>query len=388
MKDANLELVMKKIYLDYAAATPMDSEVIAAMEPYFSDRFYNPSALYLDAKAVSNDIAEARSRVANWLGAKPGEIIFTAGGTEANNLAIQGIMDNFPDANIVVSSIEHEAVLVPAGKYDCRQIKVDKYGAIDLAELEAHIDDNTVLVSVMYANNEIGTIEPLKQISSLLVKLRKIRNLQNNNRPLYLHTDACQAANYLDLHVSRLGVDMMTLNGGKIYGPKQSGILYVRAGIKLASQILGGGQEQNYRSGTENVPAIMGFTVALDLAQQKRSNEIKRLQTLQQLFFNELTQKIPNLQINGTLKHRLPNNVHITIPGQDNERLVMALDEMSILCAAGSACSASSDEPSHVLKAIGLTDAEARSSLRFTMGRTTSETDIRQVVEKLAKLVA
>lgn len=379
---------MRKIYLDHAAATPMDSRVIKAMEPYFSARFYNPSALYLDAKAVGKDIADARSRVADWLGAKPGEIIFTTGGTEANNLAIHGIMTQYPDANVVVSSIEHEAILEPAGKYNCKQIKVDRQGIIDLADLEAKIDDKTVLVSIMYANNEIGTIEPLKQVSSLLAKLQKIRNLKNNILPLYLHTDACQATNYLDLHVSRLGVDMMTLNGGKIYGPKQSGALYIRAGVHLSPQILGGGQEQNYRSGTENVSGIMGFAAALDLVQREHHAEVKRLQILQQLFLELVTEKIPKAQINGALKYRLPNNIHFTIPGHDNERLVMALDEIGIQCAVGSACSASSDEPSHVLKAIGLTDEEARSSLRFGMGRTTTETDVRITIKNLAKLVA
>lgn len=379
---------MKKIYLDHAAATPIDPRAIKAMEPYFAEQFYNPSALYLDAKSVAHDIADARSRVAGWLGVRPGEIIFTAGGTEANNLAVQGVMAAFPDSNLLVSSIEHESVLKPAQNYAYKEIPVDNQGQVNLGALEKLVDAKTVLVSVMYANNEIGTIQSIKRVSDLLAKLRKARKQEGNNLPLYLHTDACQAANYLDLHTSRLGVDLMTLNGGKIYGPKQSGALFVSAGVQLKPLILGGGQELGQRSGTENVPAIIGFAQAFDLAQKQRHVETKRLQDLQKLFLKLLDEKLPDAAVNGSLKHRLPNNIHVTISGQDNERLIMALDEAGIQAAAGSACSASNEEPSHVLKAIGLSEDEAQSSLRFTMGRTTSEDDVRHVVETLCKLVA
>jgi cysteine desulfurase len=379
---------MKTIYLDHAAATPVDEKVLEAMRPYFSEKFYNPSALYLPAKVVSGDIAEARSGVARVLGARPGEIFFTAGGTEADNLAIHGVMGKFPESNLVVSPIEHDAVLEPASAYDVRVAPVQPDGLVDLKKLEELIDDDTVMVSVMYANNEIGTIQPIKQVAEMISKLQKRRNNSGNKLPIYFHTDACQAANYLDLHVSRLGADMMTLNGGKIYGPKQSGVLYVRAGTELKPQILGGGQERGMRSGTENVPAIVGFARALEMSQSGRHKEAERLQRLQAIFIELIEEKLPRAVINGSRKHRLPNNVHVTIPGQDNERLIMALDEAGILAAAGSACSAGNDEPSHVLKAIGLTDVEARASLRFTMGRHTSERDIRKTVETLAGLVA
>jgi cysteine desulfurase len=375
------------IYLDYAAATPLDERVLQAMWPYFSRKFYNPSATYWPAHEVAEDLEAARAKVAHWLGARPSEIIFTAGGTEANNLTIHGIMRQFSEGNIVVSSIEHESVLAPAHHYDCREIAVKPDGTVDLESLQKAIDDQTVLVSVMYANNEIGTIEPIRETSKLIAKVREARRSQNHKLPLYFHTDAAQAANYLDLHVARLGVDLMTINGGKIYGPKQSGVLFVGAHVPLKSIIEGGGQENNIRSGTENVPQSIGFAKALTFAQEMREAETKRLQELQQHFYELLEKRLPQAIINGSKKKRLPNNIHITIPGQDNERLLIQLDEAGILAAAGSACSASDEEPSHVLRATGLTDKEAQASLRFTMGRSTTKEQIEQTVATLAKLL-
>lgn len=371
------------IYLDYAAATPVDPNVLEVMTPYLSDNFYNPSATYSAALEVKKAVSEARSKAAHWLGARTSEIIFTAGGTEANNLAIHGVMRQFPAGNIVVSSLEHESVMAPARNYDCREVTVEPDGRLDIADLRAKIDKNTVLVSIMYANNEIGTIQPIREAAKLVAEIRKQR--QAGDPPLYLHTDACQAANYLDLHAARLGIDLMTINGGKIYGPKQSGALYVKAGVRLQPLIDGGGQERGLRSGTENVTSIIGLAAALDLAQSTRHEEAKRLQALQRLFFELLEDQIPAAQINGSKKYRLPNNVHLTIPGQDNERLLIQLDEAGILAAAGSACSASSQEASHVLHALGLSDAEARASLRFTMGRGTDAAAIESTVKTLAR---
>jgi cysteine desulfurase len=377
------------IYLDYAAATPLDPAVRRAMEPYFADSFYNPSATYGAARDVQRALAAARGRLAHWLGARPGEVIFTAGGTEANNLAIHGVMRRFPDANIVVSAIEHESVLEPAGAYDRRVVAVKPDGRLDLEDLARKIDANTVLVSIMYANNEIGTIQPLRQAAKIIAEQCRQRQAKSlaKARPLYFHADACQAANYLDLHVSRLGVDLLTINGGKIYGPKQSGALYVKAGLSLRPLIQGGGQEQGLRSGTENVPAAVGLAAALDLVQSSRHQEGKRLQAIQQQFFKSLQHQIPTAVINGSRKHRLPNNIHLTIPGQDNERLLIQLDQAGILAAAGSACSASRGTPSHVLRALGLSDAEARASLRFTLGRGTTEVMLERCLQVLAKLL-
>jgi cysteine desulfurase len=263
---------------------------------------------------------------------------------------------------------------------------VTEQGIVDLAALETAIDDHTVLASVMYANNEVGTIQPIRQIAQLVARLRAARRAAGNTLPLYLHTDACQAANYLDLHVSRLGVDMMTLNGGKIYGPKQSGVLYVGSHVQLQPVIRGGGQERGLRSGTENVAATVGFARALQLAQSKRHDEAARLGELQKLAFDLIEAQLPGAVINGSRKHRLPNNVHLTLPGRDNERLLVELDERGIMAAAGSACSASSEDPSHVLRAMGISDADAQASLRITLGLSTSESDIRSLVDTLQSL--
>lgn len=378
----------KPIYFDYAAATPLDDRVLAAMQPYFADDFYNPSALYTAARKTRKALEAARARVASVLGARPSEIVFTAGGTESDNLAIHGLMRRFSTANIVTSFIEHDAVLVPASQYDHRLAPVTPDGLVDMGALEAVIDDNTVLVSVMYANNEIGTIQPIAKIARLLQKIRDDRRLKGMTLPLFLHTDACQAGAYLDLHVSRLGVDLLTINGGKMYGPKQSGVLYVRGGIELAPLVMGGGQERGLRSGTENLAACVGLATALELAQSQRHDESQRLRGLQKQFLDELSDKLPQAIVRGSRKQRLPNNVHFTLPGTDNERLLVQLDEAGILAAAGSACSASSETPSHVLRALGLADDEARASLRFSMGRGTTSEQVITVVDTLARLVA
>jgi cysteine desulfurase len=370
-------------YFDYAAATPLDDAVLQAMRPYLSQQFYNPSATYGPAREVAAQLLQARGSVARWLGCRTSEVLFTAGGTEANNIAIHGTMAGYPDANIVVSAIEHDAVLLPACRYDCRIADVDPQGVIDMADLRNKVDDNTVLVSVMYANNEIGTIQPIRDIARLVAEVRDQRRKAGNSRPLYLHSDACQAANYLDIHVARLGVDMMTLNGGKIYGPKQSGVLYVKGGISLRPLTQGGGQENGLRSGTENVAACVGFATALDIAQTARHNEGRRLQLLQQYFISTLAKRLPGAVINGSLKKRLPNNIHITVPGYDNERLLIQLESKKVLAAAGSACSASNDEPSHVLRAIGLDDGQAQASLRFSMGRGTTGDEVDQAIDAL-----
>jgi len=378
----------KNIYLDYAAATPMDSSVRQAMEPYFSDNFYNPSATYLAGQKARSALNDARTLIAGHLGSRPAEVVFTAGATEANNLAIQGVMRQFPDGEVLVSAVEHESVLAPAGLFNCQQVPADKQGIVDLAKLESLLSDETVLVSVMYVNNELGSLQPLSEISQILNKLSKSRKSRGNDRPLYLHVDAAQAPNYLDLHVARLGVDFLSLNGGKIYGPKQSGVLYIKTGSQLQPQILGGGQEWSYRSGTENVPAAVGLATALELAQSKRSDETPRLKALRNLFIAGLATKLPTATINGSVKHTAPHILSVTFASADNERLMMQLDEAGVMCAVGSACSASSQEPSHVLKAIGLSDTQARSTLRFSFGRDTSSTDIQATLVLLERFVS
>jgi cysteine desulfurase len=378
---------MKQIYLDYAAATPVDKAVLTSMQSYYSDNFYNPSATYLSAQAVRNDIKAARETAARSIGARYSEIVFTAGGTEANNLAVSGMMQNFTDKHLVVSAIEHDSVLEVAKKFNHTTVPVSQDGRIDIDKLRSSILDDTVLVSCIYVNNEIGTVQSLREMSSIISDIRESRDKAGSTTPLYLHTDACQAANYLSIQVGKLGVDLMTLNGGKMYGPKQSGMLYVRTGVKLQPIIYGGGQEWKIRSGTENVAGIIGFSKALQRAVSRQSGSVKQASELQAHFIDTLTSIIPSVVINGSLKYRVPNNVHVTFSGVDNERLMMELDERGIMCAVGSACSASSDEPSHVLKAIGLSDEQAQSSLRFTFGKHTTKDDLDYVVSSLSKLL-
>lgn len=376
------------IYLDYAAATPVDEVVLEAMKPYFAEKFYNPSANYLASKAIKDEITEAKQTIAAELGVKHSEIIHTSGGTESNNLAIRGVMDLFPGKKMLVSSVEHDSVLNPAKAYEAELIPVDKTGMVDIERLEKIIDSNTVLISVMLANNEVGTIQPIAKIAELISRIRKDRQKNKSDLPLYLHTDACQAPCYIDVKANRLGVDMMTLNSGKIYGPKGSGILFLKSNLALAPQILGGGQQRGLRSGTENPAGIIGFAKALQLSAENRVGESERVSQLRHRYIEGLQKIDLEIQINQNSKKHLPHIVHATFVGQDNETLVYKLDEVGILAASGSACSASSDEPSHVLAAMGISDEDARSSLRFSFGRQTTTQDIDRTLECLSDLLA
>lgn len=376
------------VYLDYAASTPLDKRVLKAMEPYFFKVYANPSAsLYSMGRQAKAGLNSARSLIAELIGAKPPEIVFTAGGTEANNLAITGIMDSFPGSNLVISPIEHPSITEPAKKYQAKVCQVDKEGLVDPSSIKKLINDQTVLVSVMYVNHEIGTIEPIKEVAKLVLSIRKQRLSKGNKLPIYLHTDACQATNYLDLHVAKLGIDLMTVNGSKIYGPKQSGFLYIKSGTKISPLIYGGGQERGLRSGTENLPAIVGLAKAMKINSSIRKAETKRIEDLRDYFITSLLELKSTIKLNGSKLKRIANNVHITIPGSDNEWLLIKLDEAGIEAAAGSACSASSQEASDILKAIGLDEDSARQSLRFSLGRQTNKADIDKCLNALEKLI-
>lgn len=375
------------IYLDYAAATPLDPRVKQVMEPYYSDIYFNPSASYSKAVEAKRALNKYRSNIAQIIGAKTSEVIFCSGGSEANNLAIKGVMSSYSDSNIVVSSIEHDSVLKTSKRYSTKLCPVDPNGIIDLAKLSALIDDDTVIVSIMYVNNEIGSIEPISKISKIIASIRRDRLLRNIQKPIYLHTDACQATNYLDIHTSRLGVDLMTINSGKIYGPKQAGILFVKAGVKIQPLIDGGGQEHGFRSGTENLAAIAGINEAIKIAQENRKEEANRLEILKKEFIESLLNINPNININGSIKHRIANNVHFSIPNKDNEAILFKLDSNGIMAAAGSACSASSQEPSHVLKAIGISDELTRSSIRMTFGRKTTKDQLDKTLNLLSNII-
>lgn len=378
---------MNSIYLDYAAATPCDPRVQLAMQPYLEEDFYNPSSPYMAGRKVRQDINDARARVAYWLGARPSEVVFTAGATEASNIALHGVMSVFPDANIIVLATEHDSVLATASRYNHKVAPVLPNGAIDLEAFTRLIDDHTVLVSISYANNEVGTIQPVNQISQVLQKVRAARQKAGNELPLYFHTDASQAAGYLDLHASRLGFDLVTLNGAKIYGPKQTGLLYVKAGTRINSPISGGGQENGLRSGTENVPGIIGLAAALDIVQADRKEAVAKYTALRDELQRRIIEALPDTVVNGNLKKRLPNNLHLSWSGVDGERLVMLLDENGVMAATGSACAANKQTASHVLRACGLSDDLLSGSLRLSVGAPTTTQEVAKAAEIIIESV-
>lgn len=391
---------INRVYLDNAATTAMKPEVLAEMSPYFFEIAGNPSALHLDGRQAKNALILARQRVAKIINADPGEIIFCGSGTESDNLAILGIarLYKLKGNHLISTNIEHHAVLNPLERLEKKEsftasiLEVEKNGIINPKKILANIKQETILVSVMYANNEIGTIQPVKEIAGLIKKWKE-KNNRSNIEPPFFHTDACQGAGYLDLNVKKLGVDLMTLNGSKIYGPKGVGMLYARRGLSLEPIIFGGGQERGYRSGTENLAGIAGFTKALALAQKNRQKETARLAALRDYFFQQILKNIPKSFINGDLKNRLPNNVNISILDIEGEAALLYLDEKGISASTGSACDSSRLEPSHVILALGRLYEYAHGSLRFTMGRLTVKKEIdytvralKEVVEKLRKI--
>lgn len=370
------------IYLDYAAATPIDQRVLDAEEPYFRERFFNPSASYQAAREVRRDYEEARHVLAQNLGARPAEIVITAGATESTNLAIGGV-----SGHIVTTNIEHPAVLALASARNATILPVNEKGLVNPASVENAITDETEIVSVGYANSEIGTVQPIKEIAILIERIRADRASREVATPLLFHTDASQAAGYLDLNVARLNVDLMTLNAGKCYGPKQVGLLYVKAGVRLKPLILGGGQEMGLRSGTENVTGAIGFARALEIAERKRKGESERLEKLRNDLEKFIKQEFPEVIINSGAKQRLPNILNFSVPGLDGERAVFALDERGVLVATGSACAANKGTRSHVLMAIGLAPQIADASLRISLGRPTTDAEISELKPLLAETI-
>ena len=378
---------MKSIYLDYAAATPLDDDVRAAMLPYLEQDFYNPSSIYQPARQVRDAVDQARHKVAQVLGAKPTEIVFTSGGTESINAAILGVLQSLPDGHWVSSAIEHDAVLALQEPFsNMTRVDVRPNGVVDPAAIEEAITDQTVLVSLQLANNEIGTIQPVADVAKVIQRIRAGRRKLGIGRPLYLHTDAVQAANFLDLSVARLGVDLLSLSGSKIYGPKGSGVLYVRTGTAIRPLIWGGGQERGRRSGTENVAGAIGFAAALEKAAALRKAEGERLAKLRNDLWQNL-KTIPDVILNGDPGKRLPNNLNMTLPGAEGQALVMYLDQAGFLVSTGSACSSGDLDPSHVLQAIGRSREEAADSLRITLGRASSAADMAKLANGLPAIV-
>lgn len=381
----------KIIYLDYAATTPLDKNVKKEMDFVFENIYGNPSSLHSKGYEAKVVLDGAREKISKILNVRSDEIIFTSGGTESDNLAILGYArankTKEGKGHIITSAIEHHGVLEPAHKlkkegFDVTYLSVDKDGIIKLEEFEKSLKKETILVSIMYANNEIGTIQPIKEISNIIKKFNK-----ENDADVVFHTDACQAAGFLDLNVKNIGVDMMTLNAGKIYGPKGIGLLYVKKGLDLEPIFYGGGQEFGVRAGTENVAAIVGFAKALEMAQQSKKEESQRLLGLRDYLIEEILRKIPKTRLNGSGEKRLPNNVNISFSAIEGEALILYLDQAGISASTGSACTSKSLEPSHVILALGQPHEVAHSSLRLTLGHDTKKEDLDYVIGVLPDIV-
>jgi cysteine desulfurase len=384
--------IKKNVYLDHAAATYADNSVISAMRPYFAKIYGNPSSLYSLGRSSAGALNDSRRSVAKLIGALPENIIFTGSGTESDNMAIFGIAraHEKKGRHIISTPIEHHAVLNPLEDlkkqgWEITYVRADNKGLVSAAEVIKAIRPDTVIISIMYANNEIGAIEPISEIGRKLLQHRK-----DSGSPYpFFHTDACQAAGYLDLNVEKLHVDLMTINGGKIYGPKGVGALYLRRNIAIKPIILGGGQERRSRAGTENIAAIVGFAKALELAQANRDRESERIGGLVKYFWEKIQKQITKIKLNGPEigPQRLANNLNITFMDVEGEAMVLYLDEYGIMCSTGSACTSESLEPSHVLTALGMPYEYSHGSLRFTFGRHSAKQDVDYVMKYLPAIV-
>ncbi|MCX6764739.1 MAG: cysteine desulfurase family protein [Candidatus Nealsonbacteria bacterium] len=381
----------QSIYLDYAATTPIDPKVLKEMMPYLKKDFGNPSSIHSFGLKGQEAIDNARAEVAKFLNCLESEIIFTGSATEANNLAIFGtvkaLKSKVETPHIITTKIEHPAVLEPFRFLEKRGVEVtylpvSKEGIVNFFEIEKSIKKNTILVSIIYANNEIGTIQPIKEISKIISNYR----VQNDASKIVFHTDAVQAINYLNCDVKELGVDLLTLSAHKIYGPKGVGCLYVKEGTALAPLVFGGGQENGKRSGTENVAGIVGLGAAVKLVKKEKPKN-KKIIKLRDKIIKEVLKTISGSKINGSLEKRLCNNINFTLPGAEGESIVMALDREGIAVSTGSACSSKSLEPSFVLMALGLSEKDAHCSLRVSLGRYTSPKEIDQFLKILPKTI-
>ena len=372
------------IYLDHAAATPVDPKVIAAMQPFFSDAFYNPSAPYAPAVAVRREYESAKQTIARAIGAKADDLVMTAGATESINLAFSSF-----SGHVVTSVIEHHAVLAAANLHEATLVTSDEKGIVSAQTVKEAITPKTELVSVALANNELGTIQPLRDIAEVVKQERDRRLADGNHTPIFLHSDASQGVGQLDVNVARLGVDLLTLNAAKVYGPKQVGLLWAAPSVVLAPSIVGGGQERGLRSGTENVAGTVGFSKAMELADGHRKFESGRLQKLRNELQKMLIDAFPEAVVSGNLKHRLAGHLHISFPNLDAERVLFALEMRGVLVATGSACAANKGTRSHVLTAIGLAPEVADGSLRLTLGHLSNEENCQRaaniIIEEITK---
>lgn len=401
----HIPVVKHLIYLDHSATTAVDSRVFAVMKPYFSEFYGNPSSIYRLAQKSRQAIDLSREISAEILECSPREIIFTSGGTESNNLFILGAAQALKPfgKHIITTKIEHDSVLEPIRflekqGFEVTYLDVYKNGIVKVSDVEKALRPDTIFVTIIYANNEIGTIQPISEIGKVIKNYRAstthpsptpfgvgVRPLRRTPFIPYFHTDACQAAAYLDLSVKNLGVDAMTLNGGKIYGPKGVGLLYLKESAEITPQIFGGAQERKVRAGTENVPAIRGFGEALKLVHADREKEADRLLPLRDKLIKGIL-KIPNSRLNGDGEKRLPNNINVSFKGIDSGALLIKLDMLNIAASAGSACSSGSLEPPHVLLALGASPEWICGTVRFTLGHGNTAGDVDFLLKELPEI--
>lgn len=375
---------MRKVYLDHNATTPAHPEVVNAMLPYYNEVYGNPSSIHQFGQEARKAVDEAREKVANFIGAKVEEIVFTSGGTEADNFAIRGVAykNEKKGKHIITSSIEHHAVMNPCkylgGKgFKVTFIPVDKYGIVNPDDVKKAITDETILITIMHANNEVGTIEPIEEIGSIA-----------KEKGIIFHTDAVQSVGKIRVNVDGLNVDLLSLSAHKIYGPKGIGALYIRKGTKLESLILGGHHERNRRAGTENVPGIVGLGKAIEIALQNMEEENKKEVNLCDKLWNGLNQRIDSIKLNGHPTKRIPNTLNISFKFVEGESIILNLDLQGIAVSSGSACTSGSLEPSHVLSAMGVDPATAQGSVRFSLGRENTQEDIDYVLKVLPDIVS
>jgi cysteine desulfurase len=369
------------IYLDNAASTPIADQVLQEMLPYLKENYGNPSSIHRFGRLATKAIDAARKRIADIIGAQPHEILFTSGGTESNNMALFGVLCKGA-APLVTSSIEHDAILEPCKRLESQghpvtYLPVDSSGTVDIEKLKSAVTNQTGLVSIMYANNEVGTIQPIKEIAQIC-KQHKV----------LFHTDAVQAVGKVPIDVEELGVDLMSISSHKIHGPKGIGALYIRSGVQIAPLVLGGGQENGLRSGTENVANIVGFGKACQLAKENMEANSAHLKNLRDKLIQKVTTEISHVSVNGHRQNRLPNNAHFTFLGVNGEDLIIKLDENGIAASTGSACSVKTQKASHVLAAMGFSHEQITGSLRLTVGLTNTLQEIENTVTVLKKIVA
>jgi len=376
--------MMRRVYMDYTAGMPVNPRVIEAMMPYFTQQYGNPSSLHSWGNEARKAMEEARAKIVALVGAKRSEeIFFTSGGTESNNLAIRGVAYRNKDRgnHIVTTTIEHMSVMNPCKSlmkegFDVTYVPVDKYGVVDVQGLEKAITNKTILVSVMYANGEIGTIQPIKEIGETV-----------HPKGALLHVDAVAATGQVPINVEKENIDLMSISSNDMYGPKGVGALYVKTGTRIQAIIQGGGQERGLRSGTENVPAVVGMGKAAEIARAEMKTEGERLSRLRDKLIKGVLESVPSSFLNGHPTQRLPNNANIRFSYIEGESLILSLDMMGVACSSGSACTSKTLEPSHVLLAIGLKHEEAHGSLLFTLGKQNTEEDVDYAVNALPDIV-